>query len=218
MTPGRHIDRTGHSRRPPSRVGIAPRRGCALSGRIPWPATSAGVVSSYAFDVKSRFRCTRTNSYEFVGVHNWALFCTQFRPANSRRTQKSWSERAPGRVRTCDPPLRRCPHRVRTRSSVSSQTPRPGLSPCQEPIGSGQTAHNHRALHRPGCLRQGLWLPHIPCRLGVELRTTRRAVIATLTEYLPAREQAVPVPPTALAEATAEILRRLQAIEDRLAG
>jgi ATP-dependent Clp protease ATP-binding subunit ClpA len=55
-------------------------------------------------------------------------------------------------------------------------------------------------------------------RMGVELRTTRRAVIATLTEYLPAREQAVPLPPTGLAEATAEILRRLQAIEDRLAS
>jgi hypothetical protein len=36
---------------------------------------------------------------------------------------------APGRVRTCDPPLRRCRHRVRTRSSLSSQPPRPGLSP-----------------------------------------------------------------------------------------
>ncbi len=55
-------------------------------------------------------------------------------------------------------------------------------------------------------------------RMGVELRTTRRAVIATLTEYLPAREQPVPTAPTALAEATAEILRRLQAIEDRLAS
>ena len=41
-------------------------------------------------------------------------------------------------------------------------------------------------------------------RMGVELRTTRRAVIATLTEYIPAREQAVPAPPAALAEATAE--------------
>jgi ATP-dependent Clp protease ATP-binding subunit ClpA len=55
-------------------------------------------------------------------------------------------------------------------------------------------------------------------RMGVELRTTRRAVTAILSEYVHAREQAVAAPPTALAEATAEILRRLRAIEERLAG
>ena len=55
-------------------------------------------------------------------------------------------------------------------------------------------------------------------RMGVELRTTRRAVTTTLSGYAHARDQAVPAPPGALAEATAEILRRLQAIEDRLAS
>jgi ATP-dependent Clp protease ATP-binding subunit ClpA len=55
-------------------------------------------------------------------------------------------------------------------------------------------------------------------RMGVELRTTRRAVTATLSEYVRAREQAVPAAPAGLAEATAEILRRLQTIEDRLAS
>ena len=143
VTPGRHIDRTGHSRRPPSRVGIAPRRGCALSGRVSLAGHPArGVVSSYAFDVESRFRCTRTNSYEFVGVHNCGTLVAHNSGRLTLAEHKSPGQScAPGRVRTCDPPLRRCPHRVRTRSSVSSQTPRPGLSPCQEPIGSGQTAH-----------------------------------------------------------------------------
>jgi uroporphyrinogen-III synthase len=55
-------------------------------------------------------------------------------------------------------------------------------------------------------------------RMGVELRTTRRAVTATLSGYVHAREQPVPAPLAALGEATAEILRRLQAIEDHLAS
>jgi ATP-dependent Clp protease ATP-binding subunit ClpA len=57
-------------------------------------------------------------------------------------------------------------------------------------------------------------------RMGVELRTTRRAVTATLSGYAHAHagEPPVPAPTSALAEATAEILRRLEAIEDRLAS
>ena len=216
---GRHIDRADHARTAYLAEWILRKERLRAVWRIPCAATSAGsrelVRVRCQVPVPAALVRVRTSSCAFTTGHSFAHSSGRLTLAEHK---SPCSEGAPGRVRTCDPPLRRCPHRVRTRSSVSSQTPRPGLSPCQEPIGSGQTAHNHRALHRPGCLRQGLWLPHIPCRLGVELRTTRRAVIATLTEYLPAREQAVPVPPTALAEATAEILRRLQAIEDRLAG
>jgi ATP-dependent Clp protease ATP-binding subunit ClpC len=55
-------------------------------------------------------------------------------------------------------------------------------------------------------------------RMGVELRTTRRVVTATLSGYVLAREQVSPAPAEELPEATAEILRRLRAIEERLAG
>jgi ATP-dependent Clp protease ATP-binding subunit ClpA len=53
-------------------------------------------------------------------------------------------------------------------------------------------------------------------RMGVELRTTRLAVTGSLSGYVHAREQVAPAPAAVLGEATAEILRRLQAIEDRL--
>lgn len=55
-------------------------------------------------------------------------------------------------------------------------------------------------------------------RMGLELRTTRRAVTATLSGYAQGREQAVPVPAAMRTDATAEILRRLGAIEKRLAS
>jgi ATP-dependent Clp protease ATP-binding subunit ClpC len=55
-------------------------------------------------------------------------------------------------------------------------------------------------------------------RMGVEMRTTRLAITATLSGYGHARKQGPPAPTAELAQATAEILRRLQAIEERLAG
>ena len=55
-------------------------------------------------------------------------------------------------------------------------------------------------------------------RMGVELRTTRRAILAILAGYAQGREQAAAAAPAALSDTTAEILRRLQSIEDRLAG
>lgn len=55
-------------------------------------------------------------------------------------------------------------------------------------------------------------------RMGIEPRATRRAVTATLSGYAQGREQASPAPLAMPTGATAEILRRLQAIEERLAG
>lgn len=55
-------------------------------------------------------------------------------------------------------------------------------------------------------------------RMGLELRTTRRAIVAILAGYAQGRQQAAAVAPPSLSGATAEILRRLEAIEDRLAG
>ncbi len=111
--------------------GYWARRGWAAGG-YPVRPPAQEVLSLYAFAVKSRYphtRTSRTSPYEFVRVHNWAQNCTHFRPARPSSTAKALLRGAPGRVRTCDPPLRRCRHRVRTSSSVSSQTPRPGLSP-----------------------------------------------------------------------------------------
>jgi ATP-dependent Clp protease ATP-binding subunit ClpA len=55
-------------------------------------------------------------------------------------------------------------------------------------------------------------------RMGLELRTTRRAITALLAGYAQGRQQAAAAAPAPLSDATAEILRRLQSIEDRLAG
>ena len=53
-------------------------------------------------------------------------------------------------------------------------------------------------------------------RMGIELRTTRRAVVTALSGFIHAREQVAPPP---LRESTLEeILRRLEAIEQRLTG
>jgi ATP-dependent Clp protease ATP-binding subunit ClpC len=54
-------------------------------------------------------------------------------------------------------------------------------------------------------------------RMGVELRTTRRAVVTVLSGFVHARQQQVsqPSPPPSTLE---EILRRLEAIEHHLAG
>ena len=75
--PGQHL----HGSKPLARKPL-----CGLSGRVPCPATSAGVVSLYVFAVKSRYPHSRTSSYAFVRVHNWALFCTHFRPIDPHRT------------------------------------------------------------------------------------------------------------------------------------
>jgi len=54
-------------------------------------------------------------------------------------------------------------------------------------------------------------------RMGIELRTTRRAVVTALSGFVHAREQQVSPPPPAPASSTLEeILRRLEAIEQRL--
>ncbi|HTT91389.1 MAG TPA: Clp protease N-terminal domain-containing protein [Acidimicrobiales bacterium] len=55
-------------------------------------------------------------------------------------------------------------------------------------------------------------------RMGLELRTTRRAVITILAGYARGREQVDQVAPGVLTDAMAEILRRLQSIEEHLAG
>jgi len=55
-------------------------------------------------------------------------------------------------------------------------------------------------------------------RMGVEARATRRAITTILAAYAQGREQAAPAPPVLLADVTAEILRRLRSIEERLAG
>jgi ATP-dependent Clp protease ATP-binding subunit ClpA len=54
-------------------------------------------------------------------------------------------------------------------------------------------------------------------RMGLELRTTRRTVVTALAGYVQAREQHPPEP-SAAPSALAEILRRLEAIERRLAN
>ena len=48
------------------------------------------------------FRCLSTAEYCYQN-------CYQTGSALAKLGQKSWSEGAPGRVRTCDPPLRRRP-------------------------------------------------------------------------------------------------------------
>jgi ATP-dependent Clp protease ATP-binding subunit ClpA len=53
-------------------------------------------------------------------------------------------------------------------------------------------------------------------RMGVELRTTRRAVITALTAYVP--QQTQPAPRAEAPDTLDQILRRLDAIEQRLAG
>jgi ATP-dependent Clp protease ATP-binding subunit ClpA len=55
-------------------------------------------------------------------------------------------------------------------------------------------------------------------RMGLELRTTRRAVTTILSGYAQGRQHTAAVAAPTFADATAEILRRLQAIEERLAG
>jgi ATP-dependent Clp protease ATP-binding subunit ClpC len=52
-------------------------------------------------------------------------------------------------------------------------------------------------------------------RMGVDLRTTRRAVVSALAGFVHARESDAP---TADPGALSEILRRLEAIEQKLAG
>jgi ATP-dependent Clp protease ATP-binding subunit ClpC len=53
-------------------------------------------------------------------------------------------------------------------------------------------------------------------RMGVELRTTRRAVVTALSGFVHAQEQ--PSPPAAPAPMLEQIMQRLDAIERRLAG
>ena len=64
--------------------------------------TSAGSSGLYVFAVKSRHPHTRTSSCAFaIGQ----IFCTQFRPANSRRTQKPWSGAPPAGFETASQPF-----------------------------------------------------------------------------------------------------------------
>ena len=71
-------------------------------------------------------------------------------PRGGAKALLSGGTGAPGRVRTCDPPLRRCPHRVRTSSSVSFQTTstRTFTTPRTDRFGANctQNCTHHRAL------------------------------------------------------------------------
>jgi ATP-dependent Clp protease ATP-binding subunit ClpC len=55
-------------------------------------------------------------------------------------------------------------------------------------------------------------------RMGLELRTTRRAVIGALIGLVHAQTTSAPPPSPDLGPTLEEILRRLDAIEERLAG
>jgi hypothetical protein len=85
----------------------------------------------------ARCRCSSGS----VWVRELLPNCYQTGHSLARNSAKALVRGAPGRVRTSDPPLRRCRHRVRTSSPVSSEIPRPGVSPRFGHLGPGQTAH-----------------------------------------------------------------------------
>ena len=142
VTPGPSQRQDG----PPSLLtrpsGCWASRGCGLPGRVPRSGTNPRTLSSDHVGGRVPVPAHSCESVRVRGVHACAHKLHTFPTGRLSSTRKSPAQSgAPGRVRTCDPPLRRCPHRVRTSSPVSSQTARPGLSSRRGPIGPGQTAH-----------------------------------------------------------------------------
>ena len=146
VTPGPSQRQDG----PPSLLtrpsGCWASRGCGLPGRVPRSGTNPGSPELGRVGGQVPVPVHSCESVRVRGVHACAHKLHTFPTGRLSSTRKSPAQSgAPGRVRTCDPPLRRCRHRGRTRSSLSSQPPRPGLSPRHGPIGPGQTAH--RSAH-----------------------------------------------------------------------
>ena len=142
VTPGPSQRQDG----PPSLLtrpsGCWASRGCGLPGRVPRSGTNPGSPELGRVGGQVPVPAHSCESVRVRGVHACAHKLHTFPTGRLSSTRKSPAQSgAPGRVRTCDPPLRRCPHRVRTSSPVSSQTARPGLSSRRGPIGPGQTAH-----------------------------------------------------------------------------
>jgi ATP-dependent Clp protease ATP-binding subunit ClpC len=113
------------------------------------------------------------------------------------------------------------------------------LGPATQPVAEGAvpfTALAKSALEQTGKEAFGLGHNYIGCehlllgvlavedgvgsqvlrRMGVELRTTRRAVVSALSGFVHAQQAAASRPPEAKADGLDEILARLDAIERRL--
>ena len=154
VTPGPSQRQDG----PPSLLtrpsGCWASRGCGLPGRVPRSGTNPGSPELGRVGGQVPVPAHSCESVRVRGVHACAHKLHTFPTGRLSSTRKSPGQSgAPGRVRTCDPPLRRCRHRVRTSSPVSSQTPRPGLSPRSGTDRSGanctQNCTHYRALICP---------------------------------------------------------------------
>jgi hypothetical protein len=142
VTPGPSQRQDG----PPSLLtrlsGCWASRGCGLAGRVPRSGTNPGSPELGRVGGQVPVPAHSCESVRVRGVHACAHKLHTFPTGRLSSTRKRPGQAgAPGRVRTCDPPLRRCRHRVRTSSPVSSEIPRPGVSPRFGHIGPGQTAH-----------------------------------------------------------------------------
>jgi hypothetical protein len=141
VTPGPSQQHDG----PPSLLtrpsGCWATRGCGLPGRVPRSGTNPGSPELGRVGGQVPVPAHSCEPVRARGVHACAHKLHTFPTGRLSSTRKSPAQSgAPGRVRSCDPPLRRCRQTLRTSPSVSFQTLLPGLSRRVDPSKPVRTA------------------------------------------------------------------------------